>query len=103
MPLGIVDLFRGWQLAAIPNYASRALIQWAADGTATTGAVLSFARPCAASHLAMHAAGRRFLTLRLAADPSPQAISASGEAGSEGGVAVALDVRGALSSVVCGR
>ena len=64
--------------------------------------MLSFARPCAASHLAMHAAGRRFLTLRLAADPSPQAISASGE-GSEGGVAVALDVRGALSSVVCGR
>ena len=65
----LLDLFAGWQLAAVPNYASRALISWAAskgDGR-SIGASLSFLRPSAASHLAMHAAGGRYVTLRLAA------------------------------------
>ena len=104
VPVSLLDLFAGWQLAAVPNYASRALINWAAvkcddSGLSTS---LSFLRPSPTSHLTMHAAGGRYVTLRLAAAaansttdlPTPAAGTSSD---------VVLGVEKALGSVVCAR
>lgn len=104
VPMTLLDLFAGWQLAAVPNYASRALISWAAskgDGR-SVGTSLSFLRPSAASHLAMHAAGGRYVTLRLAAAAAGSTADlASPAAGTSSDVI--LHVEKSLGSVVCGR
>ena len=104
VPVSLLDLFAGWQLAAVPNYASRALVNWAAVKCEDSGlsTSLSFLRPSPTSHLTMHAAGGRYVTLRLAAAaansttdlPTPAAGTSSD---------VVLAVEKALGSVVCGR
>jgi hypothetical protein len=73
VPMSLLDLFAGWQLASVPNYASRALISWAGqpDGGRTPTTALSFLRPSPASHLSLHATGGRYVTLRLAESAVP--------------------------------
>lgn len=104
VPMTLLDLFAGWQLAGVPNYASRALISWAAskgDGT-SLGTSLSFVRPSAASHLAMHAAGARYVTLRLAAAATNSSADLANPAAGTSSDVV-LDVEKSLGSVVCSR
>jgi hypothetical protein len=112
VPVSVLELFAGWQLASVPNYASRALVSWAAQldrvgkdvggaGTDSAGrATLSFLRPSPASHLSVHAAGGRYVTLRLAADTNTTELATPAAGTSPD---VALDVERALGSLVCGR
>ena len=102
VPISLLDLFAGWQLASVPNYASRALISWAGqpDGGRTPTTALSFHRPSPASHLSLHASGGRYVTLRLADNTAPTDLN-SPSAGTSPDVVLVVET--ALGSVVCGR